>query len=100
MGSRAAGASGKFSAFRSTDFDSAIFLAFDGDFELVEAYEVPAASVGEARLIGHVNARQPTLREVRAFGGTDVADEMKAAYASLDSQVLAQFRFLTTTVSR
>lgn len=88
MGGRAAGPAAKFSPFRSIDFDSAIFLVFNGDCELAEAYEVPAKSVCEQiRLVAHVNGRQPTLREVRALG-TDVVDEMRTAYSGLDVDVV------------
>ncbi|OCB35448.1 hypothetical protein A5676_23875 [Mycobacterium malmoense] len=88
MGGRSAGPAAKFSPFRSVDFHSAIFLVFDGECELTEAYEVPADSVSERiRFVAHVNGRQPTLREVRALG-TDVADEMRAAYSMLDGDVV------------
>lgn len=96
MGGRSAGPAAKFSPFRSVDFNSAIFLVFDGDCELTEAYEVPADSVSEQiRFVAHVNGRQPTLREVRALG-TNVADEMRAAYSRLDGDVV-EFRFQATS---
>lgn len=85
MGGRAAGTAAKFSPFRSFDFDSAIFLVFDGEsFELVEAYEIPASAIDEhIRRSPHVNGKQPNLRQVRALG-LDIADEMRVAFARLE----------------
>ncbi|MFT3971630.1 MAG: hypothetical protein QM695_15485 [Micropruina sp.] len=85
MGTRAAGSSGKFSPFRSFDFDTAVFLVFEhGAFELVLAREVPASEVDLlARYSEHTNGKQPTLRQIRN-AGVDVTDEMRAAYAALD----------------
>jgi hypothetical protein len=92
MGDRSAAIAAKFSPFRSVDFHSAIFLVFDAECDLTAAYEIPADSVNDhVRFAAHVNGRQPTLREVRALG-TDVVDEMRAAYSGLDGGV-AEFRF-------
>lgn len=91
MGDRSAGTAAKFSPFRSVDFHSAIFLVFDRECDLIEAYEIPADSVNDhVRFVAHVNGRQPTLREVRALGA-DVVDEMRAAYSGLDGDVV-EFR--------
>jgi len=92
MGDRSASTAAKFSPFRSSDFHSAIFLVFDGECYLTEAYEISADSVNDhVRFVPHVNGRQPTLRQVRALG-TDVVDEMRAAYSGLDGDVV-EFRF-------
>jgi hypothetical protein len=87
MGARRAGLSGKFSPFRSFDFDSAVFLVFAaGSFELMLAREVPAADVDAlARYSEHVNGKAPTLRQIRD-AGIDVTAEMRDAYASLDAE--------------
>ncbi|MFJ6550027.1 DUF6998 domain-containing protein [Microbacterium sp. NPDC091676] len=76
-------AGGKFSPFRSTDFDTAIFLVFDAAFDLAEAWEVEAVRIEEVTLSAHVRGRQPTLNQVRAFGAS-VTAEMQAAYARID----------------
>lgn len=91
MGARIAGANGKFSAFRSLDFDSAVFLVFDATtFNLVEAYETTADIIEKhARLVPHINGRQPTLRQVRNLCD-DVLDEMTTAYAAIDDQFPAR----------
>lgn len=87
MGGRRGGPGAVFSAFRSFDFDTAVFLVFDAlEFVLVEAYEASAQIVEDrARFAKHVNGRLATLRQVRAFG-TDVLPEMTSAYALLDVQ--------------
>lgn len=82
MGTRSV-AGGKFSPFRSTDFDAAVFLVFDSAFDLAEAWEVEAARIEEVTLSAHVRGQQPTLNQVRAFG-TSVTAEMQAAYARID----------------
>ncbi len=87
MGGRMAGQGGKFSPFRSFDFDTAVFLVFSGDtFELAIAREVtPDEIEAVARYSAHTNGRQPTLRQIQGLG-VDVTGEMQQAYASLDSR--------------
>lgn len=82
MGVRSAGLAGKFGAFRSSGFTTAVFLAFGPDFGLIEAWEIPSAAIEEARFSAHINGRQPTLRWVRS-AGTDVRAEMQAAWAAI-----------------
>lgn len=86
MGGRAAGRSGKFSPFRSFEFDTAVFLVFDAEqFDLMLAREVPGAEIeAVARYSSHTNGRQPTLRQIEALGD-DVTNEMRTAYDALDS---------------
>lgn len=86
MGGRVAGRSGKFSPFRSFDFDTAVFLVFAAEtFELVLAREVrPDAVEAVARYSSHTNGRQPTLRQIEGLGA-DVLVEMQAAYEALDA---------------
>ncbi|WP_166972534.1 DUF6998 domain-containing protein [Brevibacterium atlanticum] len=85
MGARAAGKSGKFSPFRSFDFDTAVFLVFGTeDFDLTLAREVPSNDIESvARYSRHTNGRQPTVRQIEGLG-EDVIGEMKAAYDSLN----------------
>lgn len=85
MGGRALGRAGTFSPFRDFDFDIAVFLVFDVQtFELSFAREVSAADVkAVSRYSAHTNGRQPTLRQIEN-AGTDVTNEMRAAYAALD----------------
>ncbi len=85
MGGRAAGRSGKFSPFRSFDFDAAVFLVFAAEtFELRLAREVPADAVEVvARHSSHTNGRELTLGQLKSLG-IDVTDEMRAAYEALD----------------
>lgn len=82
MGTRSV-TGGKFSPFRSLDFDTAVFLVFDAAFELAEAWEVEAVRVEAVALSAHVRGRQPTLGQVRQYG-TDVTAEMQEAYARID----------------
>lgn len=92
MGGRATGRATKLSPFQSFDFDTAVFLAFAPEsFELVLAREASAAEIeAVARYSPHTNGRQPTLRQVEAFG-VDVTGEMRRAYALLDG-VPVEFR--------
>ena len=85
MGERAAGNGAKFSPFRSFDFDTAIFLVFNGPtFNLVIAREVASAEVASlGRYSQHTNGRQPTLSQV-SKAGEDVLAEMTLAYGALD----------------
>lgn len=85
MGGRMVGRSGKFSPFRSFDFDTAVFLIFAAEtFELVLAREVRADAIeAVARYSSHTNGRQPTLRQVESLG-LDVTIEMREAFAALD----------------
>lgn len=93
MGGRTAGKAGKFSPFRSFDFDTAVFLIFEVQtFELAFAREVSASAVeAVSRYSAHTNGRQPTLRQIED-AGVDVTDEMRAAYSALDGDVV-EFRF-------
>ncbi|GAA1621063.1 DUF6998 domain-containing protein [Leucobacter chromiireducens] len=84
MANRAAGAGARFSPFRSADYHTAVFLVFDAEFEIVEAYEVVADHIEQhVRFVPHVAGRQPSLTQVRSLG-TDVTAEMQAAYARID----------------
>ena len=89
MGGRGAGKSGKFSPFRSFDFDVAVFLAFEfRTFELALAREVSAKDVQTvSRYSAHTNGQQPTLSQIKN-AGIDVTDEMRVAYAALDGDVV------------
>ena len=89
MGGRVVGRSGKFSPFRSFDFDTAVFLIFASEtFELVLAREVRADAIeAVARYSSHTNGRQPTLRQVESLG-LDVTIEMREAFAALDPDVV------------
>lgn len=91
MGDRAAGLSGKFSPFRSFDFETVVFLVFEPEaFQLCLAREVePAEIKAVARYSTHTNGWQPTLRQVESFGD-DVMQEMQAAYARLDDGINAE----------
>lgn len=61
---------------------------FDADFEIKEAYEVPANQIEQdIRFVPHINGRQPSLSQVRTLG-TDVTTEMQATYARIDSTPL------------
>lgn len=88
MSGRVAGRAGKFSPFRSFEFDTAVFLVFAAEtFELTLAREVPANAVeAVARYSPHTNGRQPTLRQVENLG-VDVTAEMLGAYEALDTYV-------------
>lgn len=92
MGGRATGKTGKFSPFRSFDFDIAVFLVFEFQtFELALAREVSANDIeAVSRYSAHTNGRQPTLRQIEN-AGIDVTDEMRAAYAALDGDAV-EFR--------
>ncbi|WP_336794173.1 DUF6998 domain-containing protein [Gordonia malaquae] len=87
MGTRAAGNSGKFSPFRSLDFDTSVFLLFDATFTLTEAREVSASDIETLPVTTHINGRQPRLTWVRQHG-TDVTAEMTTAW-SIISRVAA-----------
>lgn len=89
MGGRVAGKAGKFSPFRSFEFDIAVFLVFEFQtFELAFAREVSANDVeAVSRYSAHTNGRQPTLRQIEN-AGIDVTNEMRAAYAALDGDVV------------
>lgn len=84
--------SGRFSAFRSFDFDVAVFLVFSiGTFELTLAREVTADVVeNTATYSSHVNGSALSLPQVKDLG-VDVTDEMREAYASFDRNVV-EFR--------
>lgn len=82
MGTRTV-AGGKFSPFRSLEFDTAVFLVFDATFELAEAWEVEATRIAAVTLSAHVRGRQPTLGQVRQYG-TNVTAEMQEAYGHID----------------
>lgn len=89
MANRAAGAGARFSPFRSADYDTAVFLVFGAEFDIVEAIEVEAALIEErVRFVAHVAGRQPSLTQVRALGN-DVTPEMQSAYERIDDQPLA-----------
>ena len=92
MGGRTAGKAGKFSPFRSFDFDTAVFLVFEFQtFDLAFAREVSASDVeAVSQYSAHTNGRQPTLRQIEN-AGIDVTDEMRAAYEALDGEAV-EFR--------
>lgn len=77
--------SGRFSPFRSFNFDSAVFLIFDAEtFDLVNAREAsPEEIMGIAKLSTHTNGRQPNLNQVSRIGES-VFSEMKIAYEALN----------------
>ena len=87
MGGGMAGRSGKFSPFRSFDFDTAVFLVFSAEtFDLMLAREVSAEAVKTAgRYSPHTNGRQITLRQIQDLG-TDVTIEMQEAYEALNAE--------------
>ena len=86
MGARSVGVGGKFSPFRSFDFDTAVFLVFaGGTFELTLARELTATEVDAvASYSAHTNGKQPTLRQVLSVG-SDVTTEMATAFSGLES---------------
>lgn len=79
------GRGGKFSQFRSFDFDTAIFLSFElGSLDLAYARELTAAEVtGHGSRSDWTNATTLTGARVRRLG-VDVTDEMQSAYDRLD----------------
>ena len=85
MGGRMAGRSGKFSPFRSFDFDTAVFLGFaEKTFDLVFAREIEANLLeSNVPFSAHTNGRQATARQIEGMG-LDVTTEMRDAYATLD----------------
>lgn len=85
MTSRRAGRSGKFSSFRSFDFDTAVFVIFEaGTLDLAMEREVPASEVESiARYSPHTNGRQPTLRQIERLG-IDVTEEMRGTFEALN----------------
>ena len=85
MGRRSAGLSGKFSSFRSFDFDTAVFLVFDAStFDLTLAREVAARDVKAAsRYSPHTNGWDLTLSRINNLG-VNVMQEMWSAYDVLD----------------
>lgn len=89
MGGRSGGRSGKFSPFRSFDFDTAVFMVFGAEsFELVLAREVRGSEIeAVARYSPHTNGRQPTLRQIETLGA-DVTEEMRVAYDALDGDAV------------
>lgn len=89
MGGRSAGRAGKFSPFRSFEFDVAVFLVFDAEeFNLVLARELTVIEIeAVARYSPHTNGRQPTLRQIENLG-SDVTEEMRSAYDSLDDNMM------------
>ncbi len=74
-----------FSAFRSWDFDSAVFLVFDAaTFDLLWARELTrteAETLG--RRVEHTNSFTITVRQVSS-AGVDVTNLMTAAYEGID----------------
>ena len=83
-------ASGKFSQFRSFDFDSAIFLVFEpGTLDIASARELTRAEVRDSGARSEwTNSSTLTGTRVRTLG-TDVTAEMRAAYARLDGDTSA-----------
>lgn len=82
------GNGGKFSQFRSFDFDTAIFLTFDPQtLDITYARELTSSDVVENGSKSEwVRATTLTGGRVRALG-TDVTAEMQAAYQRLDEAV-------------
>lgn len=66
-----------------------MFLVFEAQtFELGIAREVSAKDVeAVARYSAHTNGRQPTLSQIES-AGIDVTGEMRAAYATLDGDMV------------
>ncbi len=88
MSNRAAGPAARFSPFRSADYDTAVFLVFGAEFDIVEALEVEATLIEEqVRFVPHVAGRQPSLTQVRKLGN-DVTAEMQSAYGRIDGMPL------------
>lgn len=89
MGARRTGKAGKFSPFRSFKFDIAVFLVYEFQtFKLAFAREVRANDVeAVSRYSAHTNGCQSTLRQIEN-AGIDATDEMRAAYAALDGDVV------------
>ncbi|WP_311245816.1 DUF6998 domain-containing protein [Microbacterium sp. WCS2018Hpa-23] len=84
MANRSAGAGARFSPFRSAGYHTAVFLVFDTEVEITEAFEVEADRIEEhVRFVPHVAGRQPSLTQVRTLGA-DVTAEMRSAYARID----------------
>lgn len=76
---------GKFSAFRSFDFDTAVFLIFAPDtYDITGAYELTSAEVtGGGSKDDWTNSTTLTGNRVKNLG-KDVTEEMKRAYERLD----------------
>lgn len=87
MANRAAGQPGpaRFKSFRSSGYNTAVFLVLGAAFDIIEALEVEAALTEER--VTFV-ARQPSLTQVRTLGN-DVTAEMQSAYERIDGQPLA-----------
>lgn len=79
------GSGGKFSQFRSFDFDTAIFLTFDPQtLDIAYARELTSDEVtANGSRSGWTNATTLTGGRVRGLG-RDVSEEMRAAYLRLD----------------
>ena len=74
-----------FSAFRSWDFDSALFLLFDtASYELIWARELTVDETKAiGRWVGHTNSSAIVIRNV-AKAGIDVTETVRSAYSSID----------------
>lgn len=74
-----------FSAFRSWDFEAALFLLFDATtYDLSWAREVGRAETEAlGRRVEHTNSFAILVRQVQA-AGVDVTDRLEAAYDGID----------------
>jgi len=75
-----------FSAFRSFDFDDALFLLFDAtSYDLIWARVLTAeATRAIGRRVEHTNSSAIVIRNVAA-AGIDVTTTVRAAYGSIDA---------------
>ncbi|KAA0961865.1 hypothetical protein FQ142_00495 [Microbacterium sp. ANT_H45B] len=82
------GNGGKFSSFRSFEFTTAIFLSFDpATLDIDYARELRSEeATGNGARSGWTNATTLTGGRVKRLG-TDVTEEMRAAYARLDEPI-------------
>ncbi|WP_146240256.1 DUF6998 domain-containing protein [Curtobacterium sp. MCSS17_008] len=77
-----------FSAFRSWDFDAALFLLFDATtYDLSWAREVDRSETEAlGRRVEHTNSYAILVRRVQG-AGIDVTDQVTAAYEGIDGPV-------------
>lgn len=75
----------QFSAFRSWNFDLAVFVLFDArTYDIIWARELTSAETQElGRRVEHTNSSAVLVRQV-ASGGRDVSQALAAAFDRLD----------------
>jgi len=84
------GTSGTFSAFRSFEFDIAIFIVFDDKtHEITHAWEMRSSDIVEiASHSGHVNAWIVSISRLKKLDSAkDITSEMRNAFSDLDHGV-------------